>query len=706
VYIEIPDMNISINPFQQLYFSDDTQTEDNFVELFSSEVLQTAIHPVFQGGNVVLSGTQGCGKTMILNLLRPEIRIAYWKRGKKFPVNKQMCNFLSAGVNLTRSRITDIVQVTLHRGSEQDEREMPLYFADFFNYLVVEDLVRSVETIGANPEIFNSIVNLSRIKQFIKTLANQDCWFGALHGVTTMEQLRARVEERITFYRCWINGNLAGGDLPDDVRQSKTNIGEPIARTAECLSQSGVIDKKVPVLIRVDQIEEMHRAFTDRQRILLLAFRKMLNRAFASRDARVHYCAGTRRYGWSNPEFLGVWGSEARLENRRDYNLIDMDKELFVLSETKNSVFDKFCVDAFQKRVQYYFLNESTIPSKALAKSVFGKHPSAQDRLRQLNKHPDDKQIDHALGLDLSEDDGKWSPEWKDFLRKLYRTEDSGMLDAVLAAAWGRQTGGARSKKQHLESPPPSNAPWKERKWWRKERLDQAVLQLLTRCQQRFMWWGYSDIRSLSGGNITVFLHICHRIWDGFLKNESSLGKHKRTDILSGGTISREIQSAGVLFASNEWFNKLPEEPGGNSRRSFVEKLGTRLNNDMLQDSRMAYPGGNGISITLAEYNSDDAAVSELRNFLWAAVGYGVLVQVEHSSKSKAAGRRTKFYLNPILCPRFQLPEARTKEPYYWNLHDLFELLKKAQVTLPAISMSQAKPTENLSLFPEYDRTQ
>src|SRR5690348_12282073 len=63
------EMNITINPFQQLYFSDDTQTETTFVELFSQEVLQAAINPLFQGGNVVLSGSQGCGKTMILSLL-------------------------------------------------------------------------------------------------------------------------------------------------------------------------------------------------------------------------------------------------------------------------------------------------------------------------------------------------------------------------------------------------------------------------------------------------------------------------------------------------------------------------------------------------------------------------------------------------------------------------------------------------------------
>ncbi len=694
-------MNITINPFQQLYFSDDIQSENNFVELFSDEVLQTAIHPVFQGGNVVLSGAQGCGKTMVLSLLRPETRMAYAKRQKDFPVNKQMRNFISAGVNLTRSRIGDIVQITLHRGDEVDDREMPLYFADFFNYLVVEDLVKSIETIGNNPEIFDSIVNLAHIEKFVADMVKQDCWFGSLDGVETFEKLKDKIAQRVNAYRRWVNGNLPGDQPPSDIRQTKTNIGEPIARTAESLRRNGLIADSVPVLIRVDQIEEMHRAFTERGHRMLLAFRKMLNRAFASRDTRVHYRAGTRRYGWSNPEFLGIWGSEARLENRRDYHLIDMDQELFALGEKKNSIFERFSVDAFQKRVEYYFRMEGAKPN--LAKSVFGKHPIAEERLGQLNLSPNNTQIDRALGLDSAADESKWPEEWRAFLRDLYRTGHSGMLDAVLAAAWGRQTGGAKFKQQHLESPPPSNAPWKERKWWRKERLDQAVLQLSTRCQQRFLWWGYDDIRSLSGGNISVFLHICHRIWDGFLKNESSLQENKRTDILGGGSIDRHIQAAGILFASNEWFNKLPEEPGGNARKSFVEKLGARLNDEMMRDLRMSYPGGNGISIKLSEYDSEAEDVTALRNFIQEAVGYGVLIEAEHTSKSKSDGRRIKFYLNPILCPRFQLPEAKTKEPDYWTIEELFELVNKAQVTLSKSRIPQRKPAENLTLFPDFD---
>ncbi len=697
-------MNITINPFQQLYLSDDTPTENSFVQLFSAEVLQTAIHPVFQGNNVVLSGPQGCGKTMILNLLRPEMRIAYWDAGKAdaFPVPQELRTFISAGINLTRSGITDLVQVTLDRGEDADARELPLYFADFFNYLVVEDIIQSVEKIGSRPEVFDSMVKPSFATQFARAVASEDCWFGALEGVQSMPELKARISDRVSFYRHWVNGNLQEREPPDSIRRSKTNIGEPISRTADCLRQCGMIAAEVPVLIRVDQIEEMHRAFTERQRVLLLSFRKMLNRVFYSRDARVHYRAGTRRYGWDNPEFLGVWGSEARLEIRRNYHRIEMDDELFVRGEKPNTIFEKFAIDAFQKRIAYYFQAVSRELRPELAKSVFGKHPLAKDRLYQLNENATDAQIDRALGLDVAADRDGWSDKWRELLRQIYRTGHAGMLDAALAAAWGRQTGSANSKRQHRESPPPIDEPWKERPWWRKERMDIAVLQLMTRNQQRFMWWGYKDVCSLSGGNITVFLHICHRIWDGFLKNESSLPEEKRTELLKGGTIDKNIQAAGILFASNEWFKKLPEEPGGNARQSFVEKLGMRLNADMMNDLSMSYPGGNGISVQLSQFKSEDDEVTLLRNFIQEAIGYGALFASEHSSKSKQGGRRMKFYLNPILCPRFQLPEAKTKEPYYWSMEELFALVKKAQVTLSRAQRTRPKQPEQHPLLPGF----
>jgi hypothetical protein len=469
------------------------------------------------------------------------------------------------------------------------------------------------------------------------------------------------------------------------------------------LLEARVIPNDVPVLIRVDQVEELHKAFNERPQRLLLSFRKMLNRAFAARDARVHYRIGTRRYGWNRREFLSIWGSDARLENRRDYNLIEMDAELFAHGENKNSIFDRFSQDAFQKRVAHYFSVPNSRLHPGLAKVVFQKSPAPEHRIGTLSLEANDVQVDRALALDAAADGGVWTQEWKSFLRTLFREDHAGMLNAVLAAAWGRQTGGGRSTIQHRVQPPPNNAPWRDRKWWRKERLDQAVLQLMTRCQQRFMWWGYEDIRSLSGGNITVFLHVCHRIWDGFLKSESNKPERDRIDLLAGGAISRNIQAAGILFASNEWFNKLPEEPQGDSRMSFVAQFGMRLNRDMLSDIRMAYPGGNGISIPHDQPASDDPSGIALRDFLDDAVGYGVLFEVEHTSKSKSEGHRRKYYLNPILCPRFQVPEARTKEPYYWTFDQLLDLARKAEISIGVRTRPLRDEPASVPMFPEWD---
>lgn len=675
-------MNQSINPFQQLYVSD-SQSE-NFVELFSDVPLQGAINPIFQGENVVLKGTQGCGKTMILNLLRPETRIAYTKSEKQFPVSQDLCRFISAGVNLTRSAITQLVQVTLG-SDDSDERDLPLYFADFFNYWVVEDLLKSVSTIGNHPKVFESIVNLQRIPQFVECLTEQDCWFDTLKGVTSIDELRDYIAARIKIYRKWVGGNYPSYDPPRELRESKTDIGEPIARTAECLRKSGVVPTEVPILIRVDQIEELHRTFSGRQKNVFLGFRKIINRAFANRDNRVHYRAGTRRYGWETNDYLRIWGSEALLEVKRDYLPIDMDKELFIKTENKNTVFPLFAEDAFRRRVEHYLKHENKTIPKQIFRSTFGKSPSATERISELRESPKDfAKIDRALGLDSSMDAGEWSTEWRHFLHTLYCSGREGMLDAVLAAAWGRQTGGGHLKRQHREDAPPDNSPWNTRQWWRKERLDQAVLQLLTRRQQRFMWWGYEDILSLSGGNINVFLHICHRIWDGFLKYQMRKSTEKYIDLLEGNQIPLHIQADGILFASNEWYRKLPEEPGGESRQRFVDVFGRFLNQKMLEDLSMSYPGGNGISIAIKEFTAEDPKpwMVSLHNFLKEAVGYGVLLEIEHSSKSKKDGRRLKYHLNPILCPRYQIPEARTKEPYYRKLSDLYKLASNANVTL------------------------
>src|SRR5882672_11412731 len=97
------------NPFHELFVTDSAAAED-FVRYFSPFLVPHMLE-LFQEGNVVLKGTQGCGKSMLLKLLAPETRVAYAERvdgsareierRREFPIPTDLCDFISAGVNLS-----------------------------------------------------------------------------------------------------------------------------------------------------------------------------------------------------------------------------------------------------------------------------------------------------------------------------------------------------------------------------------------------------------------------------------------------------------------------------------------------------------------------------------------------------------------------------------------------------------------------------
>ena len=85
-------MQYDSNPFEVLYVTDSPDPR-LFVKLFSDLPVRFS-SPIFQSGNVVLKGTQGCGKSMLLNLLKPQIRRAYYNAGVDFPVPPESRSFL------------------------------------------------------------------------------------------------------------------------------------------------------------------------------------------------------------------------------------------------------------------------------------------------------------------------------------------------------------------------------------------------------------------------------------------------------------------------------------------------------------------------------------------------------------------------------------------------------------------------------------
>lgn len=671
-------MNYSLNPFQELYVAD-TVSQEHFVRLFSRVPMEALIefHQLFQAGNVVLLGSQGCGKTMLLTLFRPEIRVAYAKYGEQFPVPADHSRFLSAGINLTKSGIAHLAGVTLGGSRDHDLRELPYFFGDFFNHKLVLDLLENLEEVAASPQIFGALVSLDKADAFVRQLSKQDCWVGALDGCSTCADLKLRIQERLACYRKWMGHNIQHHGAPELLRESKSMIGEPILRTVECLKNSGVIED-VPVFIRVDQIEELVHAPSGLAADLRLAFRQILNSALSRRDLRVAYRLGSRPYGWNTPGCLNVLGGGV-LEEKRDFLSVDFDA-VWRRKENVAGNFEHFASDAFARRIKYY-LREDISGDTDLLQSVFSDSAKKRERITSIFSNVSEPANSYERGLAMAdkEEAQAWSKEWREFLAELYRRDP---MEAVLAAAWGRQTGGGRGKSEHRCEPPPTGSyPW-QKQWWRKERLTLAVLQLYARRGQRLMWWGKRDILDLSGGNILAFLGLCHGIWNQFLKMEQGKGKEEhRTNPLAGESIDEKLQAVGIQEASKVWYNKLAEhKPGGDIRQRFIGKLGNFLRRSMREDRKMSYPGGNGFSLEVNVLEDETLPNREAWGFLKQCVGWGALVVVDHTTKMQAGGRRLKFYMHPVLSPVFQLPVAHTKEPLYWEMEDLMSILKEAEV--------------------------
>jgi hypothetical protein len=673
-------MSIEINPFQQLYVSEAAQASQ-FVRLFSP-VLVKYFQGLFQPGNTVLRGTQGSGKTMLLSLLKPEIRVAYYTSGEDFPVPQSLHSFIGAGINLTRSDAVGVGQRPLSKDPNMDSQTFPLYFADFVNYWIVMDLLNSVRFISVNRNAFGNLINISKLNVFAKDLASDDCWFGYLSGVTDFHGLHDRIKERIYSYRQFHQFNI--DELPKTISETKTSIGLPVSITASYLKKAEVIEQTTPIFIRIDQLESLMES-DEIRRDLGREYRRVINKALSTRDPAISYKIGSRTYAWWQD--LRILRTDAELEHERDYKIADIDEALRRKENTR-SILPKFASDVFKRRL----INVGYSPSEEshdLLLAVFGK---GIDPEQAAKKYSENSKAVRALRLPL-----EWPKTWLDFLTSLFEKDP---LNAKLASAWVRQQGITRSKDR-LNSSPPGQPPWPwDEKWWKKERIRQALAQLAAHCGQRGLWAGKEQLLDLSGNNILIFISMCQHIWDAYLRNQRDKETGQESNPLTD-QIPYIVQAVGIHSASTYWFNKISEQPGGNMRKRFVEFLGRTFRKHLLDDLAMSYPGHNGFSVANIEFDQEPTTTF----FIKQAVNYGILFEAAHTTKTGDRRPRTKWYLNPAYSPHFGIPETHVKEPIYVTIIDLREWIATADIGtwLDQPATGKDKTTNQLPLFKNMD---
>lgn len=632
------------NPFHYLYVGERVSAEE-FTDIFSTTLVEHAL-PLFQPGHVVLSGPNGMGKSMLFNLFDPAVRIAYQKAGKPFPVTGEEGRFVAAGINVNTARCNEFG----NRRTPVGDHVQELMFGDFFNYYVVLDVLRSVRTLGENDQIAAELgigTDATAWAAAAGAIGQDAAWQGYLQDVQGLDQLRETLEGRIHRYRRFMNGNDL--ELDPAVASTKTSAGEPIKAAVSHLRQHGILPPDLPFYVLVDQYEELATITNADNR--KADYRSVVNKVL-NRDPAISYRIGTRGYGWR--DHIHVFGTDARLEQERDYKLVELQALLRRFENTRTSIFNAFARDVFDRRIIHAAKGETGVAPNLTIASVFGKSMAPTDEAKILaGERPETRRT-------ILEIDPQWPVAVKSYLYQLAEVDP---LSARLGEAWIRQKGFGGV----ADGAPP---PWESKPYWRKERNEVALLQIAGRRRERAVLCGEDDILGLSGGNILIFLSICQLIWD--FASQASRRDDKQPEI----PISREIQTVGIVRAARAWIDRIPTEYGRSDDRSrLVHKLGEKFADLLLPDRQMSNPGQNGISISVDELESRP----DLKGFLVEAVDYGNLVMSEHANRSGRA-RRRKFYLNPLYCPVFRIPYQRTKEPLYLPIAILEDWLSEAGI--------------------------
>jgi len=684
-------VEIDENPFSRLEVA---EIEPKFVQYFSSKILESCME-LYKPGNVIISGIEGSGKTMLLTLLKPEIRISYYEKNIDFPISKKF-KFLGAGINFVRSGLLEVASRIVSRVEFGEKRvqDAPFFFGDFINYWVVRDIIESIKTFEKgikNKEDLESLIGITcspeKELEFVKLITSSQTWSGYLSGAKSIEDLLTRFDKRINDYRR-ITIASRPNPIPDYICNTITEVGEPISQTVNFLHESGILSSETPVLIRFDQYESLIDA-KDFSLEIAEQYCHVINKFLWTRDPKVSFKIGSRPYALS--EQLKVFGlGDQQLELERDYSVVNLGNVLMREENRSSWIFPKLAEDVFTRR-----LKECGYPEKKLL-DFFGPTMSPHEKARitaigensriraldltnKLLESNDILRINKKFLEDLAignEPAARCSKHYKDDKK----TDNGDLLSAKLGMAWILQ------KK---EFNPPSYEtitnnksfvlPWEREnaKWWKKERINQALLQISSSSGQRTNWSGTNDILTLSGSNMLVFLNICREIWKIWDQAERDTNGFE-VNFDNKPIINTKYQSSGIYSASSSWYNKVISRPHGHSRKKLIDEVGRVLSSKLKEDKSMSYPGHNGFS--LAHY---DQEWSDAKKILTMAVQHGDLVEYKHTPKNKGQSKRKKWYLLPILSPELKLPASHTKEPYYIKMEtfeEWTEILKNSKI--------------------------
>jgi len=643
------------NPFQELYLTEAVDDPQLYWRLFSPKVITGEAHLLFRPGNVVLLGSNGAGKTMLLRLFAPDVLSTFIAHHQELPFQTDGRGLLGVGLNLLHAGFGALGRRTMSADHTENLNLWAVAMGDVLNYSIVLQLLLTLKFLSspagsALRDFIGADVSPDRLDEFARSVCREPFWFDGLRTVESLETMVTAVRERIYAYRSFANWNR--DRVPEAVWDSKTEIGVPVREISKALVRTGILHRDVPLMIAIDQYETlMHidyeREARDPSKSVGRAFCRVVNALLASRAPEVSFKLGVRHYSWDRE--LLVFGGDARIEIGRDYQQVNLDELLRRKENSGTWIFPKFAADVAARRLEAYLQRAPATLLSWLPEHLEELTPELEVQA-YVGKGS-------SLRAPRSE---KWSPEWNSFLANLW---ESRKFEARLVEVWLNQVIG---RGERPGRPPEPDGPrlW-NKQWWQKERREALLMQIASSAKQRRLYGGWQAIMTLSGANVLIFISLCREIWEVHERTALS----NAADELLTTRITPTAQSQAIRVVSELWYKKQVEFPGGARRQAFMRRLSIGIRKKLLDDRSLSNPGHNGFSLTIEEYES--AGASEVKEFLDTATDFGALIASPHTTKERNRKPRIKWYPFPILCPHFEIPAVRTKEPYYARLDEV-----------------------------------
>src|ERR1035441_9427669 len=263
------------NPFSLGLTTELLEKPSFYKQAFSERILVGETLAVLQPVNVIVTGPQGSGKSMILNLLRYPILNEFLNEDSQLPPYLEGATpFLGIAVNLTRIGFSAFGKRSISKAvyGRLDNRVEIDCAADFLTHFLFFRFLLALSFCYSDPG--------ARLRKWLglpeecpralaPSLAQWGRWAGFFHGCNTLEDLITHCEDRLNAWRSYLAGGREG--FPREVIETLTPMEDALHMMGDSLRRLDP-SQRISLYVTIDQYEELiglnaHHG-TDLQRIV------------------------------------------------------------------------------------------------------------------------------------------------------------------------------------------------------------------------------------------------------------------------------------------------------------------------------------------------------------------------------------------------------------------------------------------------------